>query len=185
MVRSKFVPYIDRPKVFFDVETTGLIPGYNEVTELGFVHEEMGNWSVRVRPRFMDRAHPRALEISGYNEKDWADAPFIVDVWDKLCLWLEDAIIIGHNVAGFDLPMMHGEARMKALSSDRISRSWEDTLGLAMTHLVPRGLKRVSLGACCDHFDISNEGAHHALEDALRCKQVYERITNSQQELLC
>ena len=184
MARYNFVPYRNRPKVFFDVETTGLIPGYNEVTELGFSHEEMGAWSVRVRPKYMDRAHPKALEISGYNEKDWAGAPFIEDVWDPICERLENAIIIGHNVAGFDLPIMHGEARMKGLSSDRISRAWEDTQGLAMTHLVPRGIKRVNLAACCDFFGISNEGQHHALEDALRCKQVYERITKSQQELL-
>ena len=184
MEKYDFVPYAHRPKVFFDVETTGVIPGYNEVTELGFVHEERGNWSIRVRPRYMDRADPKALEISGYNEKDWVDAPVIVDVWDSICLFLENAIIIGHNVAGFDLPMMRGEARMKGLSSDRISRSWEDTQGLAMTHLVPRGLKRVRLSSCCDYFGISNEGEHHALEDALRCKQVYELFTNSQLDLL-
>jgi len=184
MVRSKFVPYIDRPKVFFDVETTGLIPGFNEVTELGFVHEETGTWSVRVRPKYMDRAHPKALEISGYNEKDWSGAPFIEDVWGPICARLKDAIIIGHNVAGFDLPMMHGEARMKELSSWDISHTWEDTQGLAMTHLVKRGLKSISLASCCDFFGISNEGQHHALEDALRCKQVNERITRTQQELL-
>ena len=43
----------------------------------------------------MDRAHPKALEISGYNEKDWAGAPSIGDVWDEICARLEDAIIIG------------------------------------------------------------------------------------------
>ncbi len=184
MARHKFIPYQDRPRVFFDIETTGLIPGFNEVTELGFSHEEMGPWSVRVRPKYMDRAHPKALEVSGYNERDWADAPFIEDVWGSICLRLEDAIIVGHNVAGFDLPMMHGEARLKGLDSSRISHVWEDTQGLAVTHLVPRGLKRISLAACCDHFGISNEGQHHALEDALRCKQVYEKITKAQQELV-
>jgi DNA polymerase III epsilon subunit-like protein len=184
MARRNFVPYRNRPRVFFDVETTGLIPGFHEITELAFLHDEMGPWSVRVAPKHMDRAHERALAVSRYNEKDWAGALPIEEVWEAICVRLEDTIIIGHNVAGFDLPFIKGEARMKSLPTERISRAWEDTLGLAMTHLVPRGLRSVSLASCCEHFEISNEGQHHAYEDVLRCKAVYERITKRQQDLL-
>jgi len=182
-MRQAFVPYRKRPRVFFDVETTGTIPGFHEITELGFSHDLLGDWSVRVKPKFMERAEARALEVGRYNERDWTGARYLEQIWDRVCSYLEDAIIIGHNVAGFDLPIIRGEARMKSISDERISRSWEDTQGLAMTHLVPRGLKRQSLDACCDFFGIPNEGAHHALEDVLRCKQVYYRITNGQQEM--
>jgi DNA polymerase III epsilon subunit-like protein len=165
------------------LETTGVIAGHHEITELGFEHEKMGAWSVRVKPKFMDRAQARALAVSRYNPHDWASAQPIEEVWTAICARLEDTIIIGHNVAGFDLPFIHGEARMKGLDSSRISRAWEDTQGLAMTHLVPRGLKRVSLQACCDFLEIPNEGAHHALEDVWRCQQVYYRVTRRQQEM--
>lgn len=180
-----FVPYRNRPKVFIDLETTGVIPGYHEITELAFVHDTKGRWNVRVKPRHIDRAQERAIAISGYNEKDWAQAPYIEEMWERIVSYLEDVIIVGHNVAGFDRPMIEGEARVKKLpGADRISRACEDTQCLALTHLVPRGLNLLGLEACCRFFDIPNEGQHHAYEDALRCKAVYERITKTQQELL-
>lgn len=183
MAFRNFVPYARRPRCYFDTETTGVLAGWNEITELAFKHDTMGTWSVRVRPKFMDRAHPRALEISGYNERDWADAPPIEDMWSRICAFLKDVIIVGHNVAGFDLPILEGESRMKKLPRGDISRAWEDTQGLAQTLLVPRGLKRVSLKACCDYFDIGNQGEHHALEDVLRTEKVYKKITQGQQGL--
>jgi DNA polymerase III epsilon subunit-like protein len=104
-------------------------------------------------------------------------------MWGRIVAFLTDVIIVGHNVAGFDLAMLEGESRMKRLDRRDISRAWEDTQGLAMTLLVPRGLKRVSLKACCDYYGIGNQGQHHALEDVLRTEQVYKRITQGQQGL--
>jgi DNA polymerase III epsilon subunit-like protein len=159
------------------------LAGWHEISELAFKHDTMGIWSIRVQPKHMERAHPRALEISGYNKRDWADAPPIEEMWGRIVAFLTDVIIVGHNVAGFDLAMLEGESRMKRLDRRDISRAWEDTQGLAMTLLVPRGLKRVSLKACCDYYGIGNQGQHHALEDVLRTEQVYKRITQGQQGL--
>lgn len=178
-----FVPYRQRPKCYFDIETTGVLAGWHEITEVAFKHDTMGIWACRIKPRHMDRAQERALNISGYNDKDWADAPYIEEMWDTIVAYLTDVIIIGHNVAGFDLPMLQGESRMKKLDRYNISRAWEDTQGLAMTLLVPKGLKYVSLKACCEFFGIGNQGQHHALEDVLRTEQVYKRITQGQQGL--
>ena len=47
-MRKQFVPYRKRPKVFFDVETTGTIPGFHEITALGFSHAVHGDWALRV-----------------------------------------------------------------------------------------------------------------------------------------
>jgi len=182
-MRRHFVPYRKRPRVFFDVETTGTVPGFHEITELAFLHDVKGEWAIRVQPQFMDRAEPKALVKSHYNARDWTGAPTLVSIWPKVCEWLEDTIVIGHNVAAFDLPMLAGEVRMKKLDDERITRAWEDTKGLATTHLVRRGLKLLSLDACCDYFGIPNDGAHHALEDVRRCKAVYDRITNGQQSM--
>lgn len=182
-MRRQFVPYRNRPKVFFDVETTGTIPGFHEITELAFSHDLKGEWVLRVQPEYMDRAVEKALEVGHYNARDWAGAPRLRDVWESVCEWLEDTIIVGHDVGRFDLNILAGEARMKKLDDERISRAYECTRVLAFTHLVPRGLKRTRLDAVCDFYGISNEGAHHALEDVRRCKQVYYRVTNGQQEM--
>jgi DNA polymerase III epsilon subunit-like protein len=47
---------------------------------------------------------------------------------------------------------------------------------LAMAILIPNGLGRVSLKACCDFLGISNDGQHNAYDDCLRTKLVYERM---------
>ncbi len=182
-MRRQFVPYRNRPKVFFDVETTGTIPGFHEITELGFSHDVRGEWALRVQPEFMDRAVPKALAVGHYNERDWAGAPSLRSVWETVCDWLEDTIIIGHDLPRFDINILAGEARMKELDDERVSRAYECTRCLAMTHLVPRGLKATGLEAVCDYYEISNEGAHYALEDVRRCKQVYYRLTSGQQEM--
>lgn len=180
----KFVPYLNRPKCFFDVETTGVVPGHHEITELGFLHDTLGEWSVRVKPKFMERAEPIALQVSRYRESDWASAPPIEEVWGRVLEFLEDTIIVGHNVGFFDLPMLEGEARMKGLNYERVSRAYEDTQCLALSLLIPKGdLKRVSLNALCKHFGISNEGEHHALEDVRRTKAVYYKMVKGQQSL--
>jgi DNA polymerase III epsilon subunit-like protein len=182
-MRRQFVPYAKRPRCFWDVETTGTIPGFHEITELGFDHEVKGEYSIRVQPMHMDRAEPEALRVGHYNEADWAGAPTIVEAWPRICDWLEDTIIIGHDVGRFDLNMLAGEARMKGLDDERISRAYICTRVLAFQNLIKKGLKRTKLESVCDFYGISNEGAHHALEDVRRCKQVYNRLTNGQQEM--
>lgn len=178
----KFVPYNRRPKAFFDLETTGLVPGYHEITEIGIKHDTMGPWSVRVRPEHMDRAEPIALQVSQFNEADWADAPPLDDVIEPLLTRLEDAIIIGHNV-GFDLSMLRGELRKRNIPDARVSRSVICTQVLALTHAVPRGLKRLSLEACCSFYGMPNDGAHNAYDDAVRAERLYYRLVKGQQEL--
>jgi exodeoxyribonuclease V alpha subunit len=182
-VQRPFVPYRNRPKVFLDFETTGFIAGYHEITEIATKHDEYGWWTVRVRPRHMDRAQPQALMVSGYNDADWADAMTFEEAIEPLLIRLEDAIIVGHNVAGFDLPFLRGELAVRKLPDGRISRALIDTQVLALVHAVPRGLKRLNLEACCDFYGIPNEGAHNAYDDVLRTEQLYHKLVKGQQEL--
>lgn len=167
---------------FLDIETTGLKAGYHEITELGFIHEKLGSWCIRIAPRHMDRAQPEALTISRYNELDWDGAPRLSSIAGKVVSYLEDAILVGHNIIGFDMPMIRGNFEMLGLNTSDIDRrALIDTQVLALTHLVPQGLKGLSLKACCAFFDISNAGAHNAYDDAARCKAVYEKIMESLQ----
>lgn len=170
--------YLDTPLVFFDIETTGLRPGHNEVTELGFIHEKLGSWCVRVKPRHMDRFDSEAMAISGYNEADWAGAPYLEDVVAKINEFTYESIIVGHNVVGFDIPFCNGnfEALNLDFRLDMKMNSLIDTQMLALVHLVPQGLKRIGLKACCSFFDISNAGQHNAYDDCARTKLVYEKI---------
>lgn len=182
-MRRPFVPYRNRPKCFLDLETTGLIPAFHEITEIAIDHEVHGPWCVRVMPRHMDRAEEVALSISRFNDVDWADAVDFQEVYPKLMDLLEDTIIIGHNVAGFDLPFLHGQLRSYRLPGDKVSRSVIDTQVLALANAVPRGLKRLSLRACCEFYDIPYETQHNAMDDVLANKELYHKLVKGQQEL--
>ena len=175
------VPLLQRPYCFLDIETTGLKAGWNELTEIGIEHEKFGSWSCRIKPRYMDRAHPDALAMQGYNPTDWEDAPDFADVAPKIVEWTEDTIIVGHNISGFDIPMIRGNFEIVELSSYAIPREHMDTMTLAIEHLVPKGLKTLSLKAICDFLKISNEGAHTALTDAIRVRHFLRqpRITDT------
>ena len=177
------VPLIQRPRCFLDLETTGLKAGFHEITEIGVVHEKFGKWSCKIMPRRLDRAQPEALEMHGFNKVDWDGAPYFEDVAKKIIEYVENTILIGHNIAGFDIPMLHGNFEMVGLNSKAISRSVMDTMTLAIEHLVPKGLKQLRLHSICDMLKISNEGEHTALADAERVKQVWEKLVGNQLKL--
>lgn len=170
------VPYDRRPLCFFDIETTGLKPGYHEVTEVAFIHEKFGNLCLQIRPRHFDRAQEKALEISNYNEEAWADSEDFDKVAPKIIEFMEDVILVGHNAAGFDLPMIHGNFEIIGLDSSSISKAVIDTQVLALTHLVPQGLKLLNLKACMKFLSIEMEEHHAAYDDAHMTKCVYEGI---------
>lgn len=62
-------------------KTTGLLTNVHEIIEIGAIccdAESLGilwEFEIKVQPRYIHTAQPKALEVNGYNEADWADAP--------------------------------------------------------------------------------------------------------------
>lgn len=171
-------PYIERPKVFVDIETTGLQPGHHEITEVAFHHEKLGPLCIQIKPEHPERWDEESRRISGYTMASWADAKLFKEAAAQIIEYLEGTIIIGHNILGFDLPFLEATFKMHGLESWRISEAVIDTRVLAMTHLIEDGLKAANLKACCKFFDISNDGEHRAYDDVLRTKALYEAVMN-------
>ena len=176
----KRTPIIERPRCFFDIEATGLRIGHHECIEIAFIHDLLGPWQTKIKPRFPERFDARAIEVTGYRESEWADAPDFEKVYPKIMEYMTDCILIGHNSMRFDIPMIESECRMKGFDPNPITFSCQDTLSMAIEHLVPKGLKRISLKGVCEYFDIPYENAHTAYADALMTKQVYEKMTKRQ-----
>ena len=174
-----FVPYRKRPFCFFDIETTGLKPGYHEITEIGFRHTEKGGLCLQIAPQYMERAEPEALQKSGYNTADWAEARPFKDNAAKIAEFLEDATIVGHNAAGFDVPFLKAEYESAGLDHDHLFRDVVDTQALARVHLVPMGLNLVRMEACMKFMGVEYVGAHNAYEDAVFAEKLYQFITEN------
>lgn len=174
----RFIPYRDRPLCFMDVETTGTKPGLHEVTEVGIRHEKLGDICIQIAPKYMDRAEPEALKISGYNTADWVDAESFKNAIPKIIPYLEDATVVAHN-ASFDVSMMQGNFEIAGLSHGNYFRDVIDTMALARVFLVPLGLNMLSMKACMKFMGEEYEGAHNAHEDAVFCEKLYRYITEN------
>ncbi len=63
---------------FVDVETTGLVPGYHEMIDIGVVLTELDGAKVdelfiRIQPEHPDRTDPGARAVNAYDVERWAE----------------------------------------------------------------------------------------------------------------
>ncbi len=167
--------------VFLDTETTGLHPGPDaaEVIEIAMITEHpdgsVDSWVTKVAPQHINTAHPKALEINGFTDTLWADAPAPSQIAPIVADVLKDAVVVGHNV-NFDLRFIQTMLIDNGVSLQVGNLDSIDTQKLAGKHLKPLGLKSVSLVNCRRWFGWSVEGAHTALVDTEDCRRLYHKL---------
>lgn len=162
-----------KPFAILDTETTGLDPQRHEILEIA-VKSPLGTFHSLIKPVRLDTAEPKALELNGYarNPERWENAPTIEEVLPKVMAYLEGCIMVGHNVSfdkGF-LAAAHQQVYGKGLPFYHAF----DTVTLVMEHIPDLG--RYNLDVSCMVLGISNDGAHTALADVLRCEQVLHKL---------
>ena len=145
--------------VALDLETTGLDPATDSIVEIGAVrfdrNEVIDRYHTLVNPH---RSLPRAVKVlTGISDEELSAAPSIEVVAHDLEKYLSGAEIVGHNITGFDLPVL-------ANSGISYGGPVHDTNELA--NLMLPGQGEYSLAALCRDLEISNETPHRALSDA-------------------
>jgi DNA polymerase-3 subunit alpha (Gram-positive type) len=85
--------------VVLDIETTGLDPRYNELTEVGAVkivnRKIVDSFHCFVNPQM---PIPREItKLTGINDEMVKDAPVIEEVLPRLIDFLGDAVLVAHN----------------------------------------------------------------------------------------
>ncbi len=109
---------LERPLLFFDIESTGLNIASDSIIELCFVkilpgsEQRVKTW--RVKPWDYERGcqrpiNPSAQAVHGISAEDLADCPTFNDIADEVVEWLADSDLAGFNSAKFDLPMLAEE----------------------------------------------------------------------------
>jgi len=167
-------PLREQPVIFLDTETTGLDPDINEIVEIALVDQTGAVLlDTKVKPVKIETAHPKALEVNGYNEVDWADAPTFVEIVDDVIAALEHKIIIGQN-PNFDRNFVVSALERAGVDKAyrKVRRHVIDTTTLAYEHLVPCGLNRLNLDAICEFLgvELDRSDRHGALADAQACR---------------
>lgn len=162
-----------KPFAVLDTETTGLDPQRHEIIEIA-VKSPLGTFHSLVKPQRIDFAEPKALELNGYakDPSRWDNAPTIDEVLPTVIMHLKECIMVGHNVSfdkGF-LAAAHQQVYGKSLPFYHAF----DTVTLVMEHIPDLG--RYNLDVTCMVLGISNDGAHTALVDVLRCEQVLNKL---------
>ena len=109
---------LQRPILFFDIESTGLNIASDAIIELSFVkvlpgsEERIKTW--RVKPwdyagNCQKKITPSAQAIHGISDDELKDCPRFSDIADEVVAWLEDSDLAGFNSTKFDLPMLAEE----------------------------------------------------------------------------
>lgn len=102
---------LDRPLIFFDLETTGLRVGEDRIVEMALIRvSPQGDVMEKVR-RFNPGIpiSPEATEVHGITDEEVADeAPFSSRA-RALAQLLEGCDLAGFNIRRFDLPMLEAE----------------------------------------------------------------------------
>lgn len=160
--------------VVFDLETTGISVVSDEIVEISAVkvrnHEIEDTFSTLVNPGIHI---PRsATQINGITDEMVSEAPDLRTAMDAVMEFFGESVLVGHNIHTFDMKFLF-RAALKLYDSD-ISNDYVDTLYIARTCL-PQ-LKHHRLVDVSEHFNISTEGAHRALNDCLMNQKCYEQL---------
>lgn len=171
--------YID-DYVVFDLETTGLSPLTDRIIELSGIKVRGG----KVTETFSTLVNPgcpipySATAINGITDAMVKDAPSIRQALQKFLDFIQDDVLVGHNIHTFDMKFIYIAAEKgleRAVANDYI-----DTLYLARQCLPElRHHRLVDLAA---HFQFSTKGAHRALADCQMNQKCYEAMAKLQRE---
>ncbi|MBP3431854.1 MAG: ribonuclease H-like domain-containing protein [Clostridia bacterium] len=159
--------------VVFDIETTGLDPTSDEITEIGAVKLEDGNavekFSTFVKPT---KKIPREVsELTGITNEMVENAPSIEYVIKDFYDFTRGCVICGHNAVDFDFKFIKREGDVLGLEFDNMII---DTLKEARGSRLK--VSNYKLGTVCKALGISLEGAHRAWNDAFATAQVLLKL---------
>ncbi|MBO4454842.1 MAG: 3'-5' exonuclease [Bacteroidales bacterium] len=121
---------LQRPLLFFDIESTGLDIPTNSIIELSFVkvfpggEERIKTWKIKpwdYEKQCQRPIEPAASEVNGVTDDMLVDCPTFYELSDEIASWLEDSDLAGFNSQKFDLPMLAEEFERVALTGKKLN----------------------------------------------------------------
>ncbi len=172
---------LEKPLLFFDIESTGLNIASDSIIELCFVkimpdsEQKVKTW--RVRPwdyenQCQRAINPSAQAVHGISGEDLVGCPTFYEISEEVVEWLSDSDLAGFNSAKFDLPILAEEIERvrrtgKDLNIDLHAMKMVDVQNIFHA-MEPRTLKAAYLFYCGREL----EHAHAAEADTLATYEV-------------
>lgn len=160
---EKYQNFLKTEFVVFDIETSGLDPVKDEVLEIAGLkligEKEAARFEALIQPT--KPVLPEVEKVHGLNEifllvNGRSGAEVIGDFLD----FVGGAIIVGHNIRGFDwlFILEHLKKKNQSLPANKMI----DTLELSR-QLLP--LPSYNLSSVAGHFGLEHKNAHRAMPD--------------------
>ena len=163
--------------IVIDTETTGLDARKHEMLSLGAMVMIDGviteTIEVKIRPRNIDQADPKALQVNGYSHYRWKNAiegEYANSIIKHFLLSHQDGILVGHNV-GFDIKFLRAFAD-EYQTEYMIPTPYIDTRDVCRVNLAPYGCSSMSLDNICLFLGWKRRKAHTALSDCEDCIKI-------------
>lgn len=159
--------------IAFDLETTGTVPGADQIVEIGAVRFVNGvidsMFSTLVNPQ--RPIPPGASAVNGITDDMVKGMPTIETLLTSFADFCADDIMVAHN-APFDAQFL--TASITRFESPAPKGIILDTLPIARK--VFPGLANYKLGTLVQHLKIPAGNFHRAEEDATYCGRLFEEL---------
>jgi len=120
---------LQKPLLFFDIESTGLSIPVNSIIELSFVkvfpggEDRIKTW--KIKPWDYEHACQRPIEpsasaVNGVTDDMLVDCPTFFELAEEIASWIKDSDLAGFNSQKFDLPMLAEEFERAALAGKKL-----------------------------------------------------------------
>jgi DNA polymerase-3 subunit epsilon len=155
---------LNRPLIFFDLETTGVNVGSDRIVEISMVkvvpdgtHDTK---TLRVNPTIPIPA--KATEVHGITDEDVRNEPTFAQLAHGILQFIGNADLAGYNSNKFDVPLLAEEFLRAGVDFDLKGRRCIDVLNI-YNKMEPRTLSAALMYYCGKEM----EHAHSAENDAM------------------
>lgn len=160
--------------IVYDLETIDTDPKSAEIIEIGAnrlsaIGSELEHYYQLVKPT--SRIPQSSTNIHGIDNATVANEPGIETVLPQFLSFIQDRILIGHNVADFDNLVL--ERDLERYLKRGLSNPYYDTLATAQ-RLYPR--ESCNLEALAGKFNIKHDTMHRAIEDVQVTRRVFDEL---------
>ena len=120
---------LQKPLLFFDIESTGLDIPVNSIIELSFVkvfpggEERIRTWTIKPWDyinKCQRRIEPAASAVNGVTDDMLVDCPTFYELAEEIASWIKGSDLAGFNSWKFDLPMLAEEFERAALAGKKL-----------------------------------------------------------------
>lgn len=171
---------LEKPIIFFDLETTGLTIGRDRVVELCYIRLEPNGNERAETLRFNPGMHisKEASEVNGITDSDVRDCPPFAEKAPELARVFSDCDLAGYNSNRFDVPMLVEEFARCGIDIHVHERRLVD-----VQNIFHKMEQRTLVAAYRFYCGKNLENAHSALADTRATLEVLEAQLDRYPEL--